>query len=302
MLQPPGFHQCTLTTGLGMIVYYTAADPAMKSNPESAAADWIDRRPPLVFLHGFGGGSSAYEWSLVYPAFAAQYRVLAPDLLGWGRSHHLTRSYQIQDYLSTLTEFLEQLCPAGAVVVASSLTAGFVIRLAIARPELFKQLILVAPSGLADFDQPYKNFFAQLVSVPLLDRLVYSTAIATTTGIRSFLEKRQFARASRVSQEMVDAYLASALQPNAEYSALSFVRGDLCFDLAPFMPQITVPTLVVWGKQAQFTPLELGQRLTELNSRAVQPLVVLKNVGLTPHLELPAVMIGLIMQQLTTLK
>ncbi|MCU0524656.1 MAG: alpha/beta hydrolase [Elainella sp. Prado103] len=302
MLQPPGFYQCTLTTGLGTIVYYTAADPTISADPEVEATDWIDRRTPLVFLHGFGGGSSAYEWSLVYPAFAAQYRVLAPDLLGWGRSHHLTRSYQIQDYLTTITEFLEQLCPAGAVVLASSLTAGFVVRLAITRPELFKQLILVAPSGLADFDQPYKNFFAQLVSLPLVDRLVYGTLIATTTGIRSFLENRQFARASRVSQEMVDAYLASALQPNAEYSALSFVRGDLCFDLAPFMPQITVPTLVIWGRLAQFTPLELGQRLTDLNSRSIQPLVVIRGVGLTPQLELPAVMIGLITQQLATLK
>lgn len=299
MLQPPGFSSHTLATSLGSLVYYKAEAIDLANAGQTHDAD---RRSPLVFLHGFGGGSSAYEWSFVYPAFATRYRVFAPDLLGWGRSEHLTRSYVIQDYLTTITEFLTQVCPAGAVVIASSLTAGFVVRLAVAQPELFHALFLVAPSGLADFDQPYRNFFANLVSIPGLDRLIYSSAIATTTGIRSFLKNRQFARSSRVSQEIVDAYLASALQPNAEYSALSFVRGDLCFDLAPFIPQLTVPTLMLWGQQAQFTPPELGQRFAESNPRAVRRLLVLEDAGLTPQLELPAVTIGLIMQFLAELK
>lgn len=299
MLQPPGFTQSTISTSLGSLVYYKAEATHATNSEESNVAD---RRSTLVFLHGFGGGSSAYEWSLVYPAFATRYRVCALDLLGWGRSEHLTRNYHIQDYLTTIQEFLTQVCPNGAIVLASSLTAGFVVRLAIAHPELFQGLFLVAPSGLADFDQPYRNFFAKLVSIPGFDRLVYSTAIATTAGIRSFLENRQFARASRVSQEMVDAYLASALQPNAEYSAISFVRGDLCFDLAPFIPQLTVPTMMLWGKQAQFTPVELGQRFAESNSRAIRQFIVLENVGLTPQLELPAVTIGLIVQFLAELK
>lgn len=256
----------------------------------------------MLFLHGFGGGSSAYEWSLVYPAFVPEYRVLAPDLLGWGRSDHLSRSYQIQDYLITITELLERLCPQPAIVVASSLTAALTIRVAVTRPELFKALLLVAPSGLADFDQPYGNFFAQLVSTPLLNRLVYSTAIATNFGIRNFLEMRQFARASRVTQEMVDAYLASAQQPNAEYSAISFVRGDLCFDLAAYMPQIPVPTAVLWGQASQFTPVDLGQRLVELNPRAIRQFTVLEDTGLTPQLELPAVTTGWIYESLSLLK
>jgi pimeloyl-ACP methyl ester carboxylesterase len=298
MLQPPGFQQSAITTSLGTLVYYK---PDL-SSVETAESVALAGQPlpksltPLAFLHGFGGGSSAYEWSLVYPAFVPHYAVVAPDLLGWGRSDHLTRNYLIQDYLTTMTEFLEAVCPSPAVVVASSLTAGFVVRLAIARPELFKALVLVAPSGLADFDQSYNNFIGKLVSVPGLDRLIYSTAIATYDGIRSFLQTRQFARASRVSQEMVDAYLASAQQPNAEYSALSFVRGDLCFDLAPFMPQLTIPTLMLWGKEAQFTSAELGQRLAELNPRAIRQFVLLDDVGLTPQLELPAVTIGLIGQ------
>jgi len=296
MLQPPGFDQSAVSTSLGRLVYYRPK-PALE--PQSLTRSTVT---PMLFLHGFGGGSSAYEWSLVYPAFASDYRVFAPDLLGWGRSDHLSRSYQIQDYLTIITELLEQLCGAPAIVVASSLTAALTIRVAVTRPELVKALILVAPSGLADFDQPYSNFFARLVSTPLLNRFVYSTAIATNFGIRNFLETRQFARASRVTQEMVDAYLASAQQPNAEYSAISFVRGDLCFDLAAYMPQLTVPTAVLWGRESQFTPVELGQRLVELNPRAIQQFTILDDTGLTPQLELPAVTTGWIYNSLSALK
>jgi len=69
-----------------------------------------------------------YEWSKVYPAFAAEYRIVAPDLIGWGRSEHPARNYQIDDYLTTITEFLEQTCSGPVTVIASSLTAAFTIR------------------------------------------------------------------------------------------------------------------------------------------------------------------------------
>ena len=72
MFLPPGFDQHAIVTTLGTMAYY-AAD----------TLPWVtddrDSLPTLVFLHGFGGGSSAYEWSKVYPAFASEYRILAPD-------------------------------------------------------------------------------------------------------------------------------------------------------------------------------------------------------------------------------
>lgn len=305
MLQPPGFRQDSISTSLGSIVYYfanSAADLAqeVRSPQRSTAQPAPGSQPLIVFLHGFGGGSSAYEWSKVYPAFVPQYRVVAPDLLGWGRSHHLTRPYTIEDYLTTIREFLEQVA-GGAIVVASSLTAAFAVRLAVSHPRLIRSLILSAPTGLADFGQPYQNPIAQIVSIPGVDRLLYSTAIANPIGIRAFLEQRQFAQANRVAPEIVDAYLASALQPHAEYSALSFVRGDLCFDLAQYFPDLTVPTAILWGRQAQLSSPTLAQRFAELNPRAIKAVEILEGVGLTPQLELPAVTIGVIRQFLAEL-
>jgi len=304
MIEPLGVTRNSLVTSLGAIVYYSpTGEPWVDADGADETRTSLEQRPTLVFLHGFGGGSSAYEWSKVYPAFAPDYRVLAPDLLGWGRSDHPERNYTPQDYIQVIKEFLSQTCSTPPIVIASSLVAAIAVRAAIDYPELFAGLILSTPTGLSDFGEDYRsNFFAQLVSVPILDRVIYTTGIANSAGIMNFLEKRQFARASRIYPEIIDAYLDSATQPNAEYAALSFVRGDLCFDLAQFIPQLTIPTTILWGEGAQFTPPAIGRRLAALNPTAIKAFLEIKDVGLTPHLELPGVTIGVLRKFLVLLQ
>jgi len=288
MINPLGTEQLSLGTTLGTMVYYSPNQPPW---PQIEP----DLRPTLVFLHGFGGGSSAYEWSKVYPAFASDYRVIAPDLIGWGRSEHPERNYTDIDYIDSIIEFIEKIAPEPVIVVASSLTAALTIRAAIQRPELFKALILTTPAGLSDFAEDYRrSIFAQIISVPFLDQFFYSAGLATSNGILNFLQTRQFAQPKRVYPEIVDAYLKSAQQPNAQYAALSFVRGDLCFDLSRYITQLTTPTAILWGQQSQFTSPEIGKRLAAMNPEAIKIFQEIPEVGLTPQLELPAVTIGLI--------
>lgn len=298
MFLPPGFGSHSIMTKLGRMVYYTAD-----------SAPWTESGKPketLVFLHGFGGGSSAYEWSKVYPAFAAEYRVVAPDLIGWGRSEHPVRSYDPDDYISVITEFMEQISDGPTTVIASALTAAFTIRAAINHPELFKSLIVTTVAGLAEFGRDYRNSsfaqFAKTINVPLLNQILYGAGVANTLGIRGFLEQRQFARPDRVYPEMVEAYLQSAQQENAEYAALSFVRGDLCFDLSQYITSLNVPTAIIWGQGSYFTGPEVGRRLAEMNPQAIRIFHQLDDVGFTPQLELPAVTIGLIRKFLPLLE
>lgn len=295
MLIAPGFEQRSLVTELGTMAY---AAPKPEFWPTSAPPEQT-----LVFLHGFGGGSSSYEWSKVYPAFATDYRVIAPDLLGWGNSDHPERDYAVEDYEQAIAEFLQKLAPEGATVLASALTAAIMVRIAVQHPNLVKSLILVTPAGLSDFGKDFRQgFLPQILQIPLLDQALYQTAIATTAGIRTFLSERQFANTDLINYEMVSAYLESATQEKAEYAALSFVKGNLCFDLADWMPRLTTPTVIFWGEAAQFTDAELGKRLASLNPQAVQHFEIVKGTGLTPHLERPDVTIALIQQALKRLE
>lgn len=289
MLQslPLGFQQNTVETSLGTMVYYSSLELPQPGTP------------PLVFLHNFGGGASAYEWSRVYPALVGEYPIFAADLIGWGASAHPVRDYQVEDYLLTLKEFLQQITSEPVIAIASSLTGAITVRLAIQHPELFKGLCLVCPSGFADFGQDAgRRLPLQLIGLPLLDRLIYTAGATTDVAVRSFLERFLFYKPERIDSQLVEGYLASATQANAEYAALAFLRGDLYFDLAAYLPQLRVPTVIFWGEQAEFTPNELGKRLAQLNPQAVRAFETIPDTGVLPHLELPAVFLGVLQRYL----
>ncbi len=290
--QPSGFGHKVIHTSLGAMVYYT------QTNAPWALTD-TKNLPPLLFLHNFGGGASAYEWSKVYPAFAWNYQILAPDLIGWGESAHPVRDYQIKDYLSTIAEFIIQTCHQPVTVVASSLTAAFAIRLAITQPNLFQRLFLVCPSGFNDFGQGSgRRLPLSVINTPVLDDLIYHLGAENEIAVRNFLQSFLFAKPQRVSQEMVEAYLTSAQQPNAKFAALGFLRGDVYFDLSLYIQQLTIPTVILWGEKAQFTNIKTGQRLANLNTNSIEKFEAIADAGVLPHLEVPEIVIGLLQRYL----
>lgn len=290
--QPLGFRQRVIATSLGVVAYYTPGGEPWQQGDRNSL-------PPLLFLHSLGGGSSAYEWSQVYAAFAAEYRVIAPDLIGWGQSAHPTRSYRVEDYLLIIRELIERSHSAPATVIASSLTGAIALRLATEHPDLFRQLILVCPSGYNDFAGNYsQGLAAQIAAIPVLDQFIYAVGAANEWAVRNFLENFLFAERSRITQEMVNAYLASALQLNAESAALASLRGDLFFDLSTYVPALKTPTVLIWGSESRFRSPAFGRRLAALNPEAIVGFHDIANAGVLPHLEVPAVVVGLVRSSL----
>jgi pimeloyl-ACP methyl ester carboxylesterase len=270
------------------MVYYTQISAPWENSKDQDL-------PPLLFLHNFGGGASAYEWSKIYPAYASTYRILAPDLIGWGKSAHPVRDYQIQDYLTTILEFITQTCNQPVTVVASSLTAALTIRLAVTYPDLFKALFLACPSGFNDFGEGAgRRLPLSLINTPLVDNLIYALGAENEIAVRNFLQSFLFAKPERVTQEMVSAYLSSAQQYQAKFAALSFLRGNLYFDLSLYIQQLQVPTVMLWGEKAQFTNMQLGRRLANLNPGAIKGFHEIPDTGILPHLEIPAVVMGIL--------
>jgi pimeloyl-ACP methyl ester carboxylesterase len=292
--QPPGFGQRMVDTSLGAMTYYTPVGAPWRSESDSA------NYPPLVFLHSLGGGSSAYEWSKLYPAFAADYRVIAPDLIGWGQSPHPRRDYCPDDYLTMIRELIEGTAHQPATVFASSLTAAYTIRVACQHPHLFRQLILVSPAGYNDFGADYASgLAAQLAKVPFLDQGIYALGAANEVAVASFLAQFLFARPERITGETVAAYLASATQPNAEFSALASLRGNLFFDLALYLDRLTVPTVFLWGSRSRFGQPDRGKRLQKLNPQAIHAFHEIPDAGVLPHLEVPELVVGLVQRYLS---
>lgn len=285
MSLPFGFQAQALITPLGKLIYYTTY-PDIWGQPSQTQ--------PLLFLHSLGGGSSEAEWAGIYPAFASRYPIYVPDLIGWGASDHPERDYLARDYWQMI-EALIQTIGAPVAVIASSLTAGLIIRLAIQKPELFLGLCLVGPTGFGDFGNDYgQGLAAQLAGTPGLDQVIYTLGAGNSLAVQNFLEQFIFAQTDRLTPATVTAYLDSAQQPGAAFAALASLRGDLCFDLARYIGQLTVPSIFIWGEESKFNSVALGQRLAALNPQAIRRFLTVPTTGVLPHLELPAPVIALI--------
>src|ERR1700740_2345302 len=88
-ISPAIFATRILYTSRGQMVYHESGQGA-----------------PLVFLHGIYVGASSYEWSKVYPHFAATHQVLAVDLLGFGESERPDVLLSADDHVPIFTELL----------------------------------------------------------------------------------------------------------------------------------------------------------------------------------------------------
>ena len=63
-----------------------------------------------------------------------------------------------------------------------------------------------------------------------------------------------------------------------------------------YIPQLKVPTVFFWGESAQFTKIELGRKLADLNKEVIKDFQSIPETGILPHLEIPGVFIGLLSQ------
>ncbi len=101
--------------------------------------------PLLVLIHGITSNSAT--WDKVLPKLAKRYTVLAPDLLGHGRSDKLRDDYSLGAHANTIRDLLDALGYRRATIVGHSLGGGVAMQVAYQYPERVDRLVLVAPGG-----------------------------------------------------------------------------------------------------------------------------------------------------------
>jgi haloalkane dehalogenase len=240
---------------------------------------------PLLFLHGIYIGASSYEWSKVYPHFAASHQVLAADLLGFGESERPDVPLSAADHVQVLAELIRaKFGGERASIVASGMAAGFAVVLAVQHPELVQRLILFMPAGRAEFGRrrvPTRT--AILSRVPFLNRAFYRRYLATRIHVRSWLRTVGFADPEKVTDETVEVLANCAQQFGADRAVLQWITGRFDLNLEKSIAALTQPVTLVWGEKS--SSLEAGYRLRPIARQC--SLVVLPNSGLLAPLESP---------------
>lgn len=98
---------------------------------------------PLVLVHGSGPATTAWSaFGSIIPSLAERFRVLAPDMPGWGNS--TATPFDSARQLSTLVSFLDELSIETAAVADNSLGSMTAIRLAAEHPDRVSHLITLS--------------------------------------------------------------------------------------------------------------------------------------------------------------
>jgi pimeloyl-ACP methyl ester carboxylesterase len=247
-------------------------------------------QPAILLLHGLG--DEADTWRHIFPALSPEYRVIAPDLPGFGRSDQPARAYTIPFFQAVILELMDALSLPRGILVGHSMGAVIAHSIALQAPERVERLVLI--SGSLAIRSQRLNLGTLLFLVPGLGEWLYKRLRRDPQAAYHTLEPyyhhlkdlpeadRQFLFQrvnERVWSEGQRRAFLSTLRNLA--ALISGQQGRLAAQLAG----LAVPTLVIWGREDRINPVENGQALLQVQPAA--RLKLLDGAGHNLHQERP---------------
>jgi pimeloyl-ACP methyl ester carboxylesterase len=222
--------------------------------------------PLLVLLHGITSTSDA--WRGVMPTLAENYTVIAPDMIGHGRSAKPRGDYSLGAYAAGVRDLLAVLGFERGTVVGHSLGGAIAMQLAYLFPEYVERLALIASGGLGKEVHPLLRAATLPGSEWVLPLLASEwpvraggavNAVASKLGIDAGPDLAEFARgyASLVHEGARDAFLdtmRSVIGPDGQ--KVSAMDRLYLADQIPF--------LLMWGANDPVIPVDHGRRAREV--------------------------------------
>ena len=247
---------------------------------------------PLLLIHSVNAAASAYEVGPLFEALKADRRVYAVDLPGFGFSDRSDRPYRLALYIAAIHDMLDEIAadagPGAIDALALSLSGEFLGRVAAERPEAFRTVALVTPTGFEHGANARRGPNGKtrevpglhgVLSVPVWSRGLYSLLV-TRPSIRFFLEKT-FA-SKLIDEGLLEYDYLTTHQPGAEHAPYAFVSGRLfSSDIRTVYERLTPPVLLLHGTRGDFQDFsEAGWIESRSNWRRV-----FLNTGALPHFE-----------------
>ena len=255
--------------------------------------------PAVMLIHGLA--DEADSWRHVIQPLAQQYRVIALDLPGFGRSDLPARGYGITYLCEIVREVFNMLAVPRATLIGSSLGAIIAHTVAVRWPVSVAGLVLV-DGGLAM--EPQKLRLKTLLGLlPLVGERWYNglrrDADKTYATLRSYYAKldampqadREFLF-QRVNERVWNDRQRTAYFGILRNFPLWMLRDSRRY--ATHLASLTVDTLVIWGEQDRILSLSNAHALIRTQPSA--SLCTIPNAGHLPHQEQPEAFLAVIKQ------
>jgi pimeloyl-ACP methyl ester carboxylesterase len=249
-------------------LYAQGYRPQRCTLPRVQVRCWVGGRgEPLVFVHGFGT-EAAVNWHAQLPVVRRHYRVIAPDLPGFGASGHLADDHSIARQVACLRDLLDQLGHECVRLVGHSMGGWISLAFAAEFPERVSHLLLVDAAGL--------RFEPDLSMRPaLLPECIDDVRTLIAANFQAPPRLPRFV--------LRDVLRVCRSETHREQILEGLVYGEQFVD--DRIAHITAPTLVVWGRTDTLVPLAIGEQLARRIADA--ELVVFDDCAHSPNVERP---------------
>jgi pimeloyl-ACP methyl ester carboxylesterase len=212
--------------------------------------------PALLLIHGIGDSSET--WRRAIPWLAREFTVIAPDLLGHGRSDKPRADYSVAGYANAMRDLLSVLEIERATVVGHSLGGGVAMQFAYQYPERCERLVLVSSGGVSHDVHPLLRLGsapgAELL-LPLLNLRVTRLAGDALFRLLRWLETdvgRDADDFIRVFDALPDGAARRAFVRTLR--AVVDTRGQVITMLDRCYLTRGMPTLLIWGERDGVIP------------------------------------------------
>jgi pimeloyl-ACP methyl ester carboxylesterase len=251
------------------------------------------RGDALLLIHGMAGSSET--WRAVLPQLSKRYRVIAPDLLGHGKSAKPRGDYSLGAFAVWLRDLLDELGVASATIVGQSLGGGVAMQFVYQHPDYCARLILISSGGLG----PDVGWMLRLLSAPgaeaILPVIAPPPVLSVGNKLRSWFSTAGIQ--SPRNAELWSAYssLADSDTRRAFLRTLRSVvdyHGQAVSALNRLHIAADLPIMAIWGDQDTIIPVDHAYAAHD--ARPDSRLEVLPGVGHFPQVERPAEVIELI--------
>ncbi len=244
----------------------------MKVIVENIAVEYVETGagPVILMLHGWKDSLNTYD--AVAPLLPS-YRIVRLDMPGFGASDSPKKAWGVGEYVDFVKKFTEKLAISPDVIIGHSFGGRVAIKgvgSGVLQP---KKLVLIAAAGLAQRPTLSNHVLAGIAKIGRL-----ATSIPPLTLWQNALRRKLYGALGS------DYFNAGSLKET--------FKKVVSEDLSEFAAKITIPTLLIWGRNDASTPLSQGERIHELIERSQLDIVM--NAGHFVHKEKPAEVAALI--------
>ncbi|MBV1908467.1 MAG: alpha/beta hydrolase [Kangiellaceae bacterium] len=244
---------------------------------------------PIVLLHGTS--ASLHTWDGWVNVLKEERRVIRFDMPAFGLTGpSRDNNYTIEYYSQVVVDILSKLQVDNYILAGNSLGGYAAWATAVLHPEQVEQLILIDASGYPYNAHSIPIAF-KIANTPVLNQLM---EYVLPRGIIENSLKNVYGNPALVSSELIDRYYDLTTRVGNRQALVARFRQTQPGSLAMKIPQIKIPTLILWGGRDNLIPVSNAEHFHK--DIVGSQLVIYPELGHVPQEENPEWTVSTVME------